>query len=353
MIRVNREVLLSELESVDPGLAPREVVEQSSSFIFKSGKVITYNDEVACWRPCCIAKKGVECAVKAEPLKAILRKLPEEDIEIEFTEKEMVVTGKKRRAGIAIDAEVTLPFDNVEDPGEWKPLAEDFGDAVSVVQECVSKDESCFALVCIHVCPKWIEATDDYQVIRYKVKTPIAKKALVRKAALQHVISLGMTEIAESENWLHFRNPTGLVLACRSYEEEFPDIKTAWDTFKGTPTIFPKGLAEAVERSEVFSVENPESNHVRVELRAGKMRVSSEGASGWYNEVKTAKYKGDPICFLISPKLLSRLVRDFSDYEITEDKLKAVGSKFIYVACLTAPDASEPETEDEDDGEEE
>src|SRR5687768_12406403 len=47
-MRVDRENLLRALESVTAGLAHREIIEQSGSFVFKDGNVITFNDEIAC-----------------------------------------------------------------------------------------------------------------------------------------------------------------------------------------------------------------------------------------------------------------------------------------------------------------
>ena len=46
-MRVSREKLMQALEAVSPGLANRELIEQSSCFVFKSGMVMTFNDEVA------------------------------------------------------------------------------------------------------------------------------------------------------------------------------------------------------------------------------------------------------------------------------------------------------------------
>ena len=45
-MEINREELLKILTSVRPGLASSEIMQQSTSFIFRDKKVSTYNDRL-------------------------------------------------------------------------------------------------------------------------------------------------------------------------------------------------------------------------------------------------------------------------------------------------------------------
>ena len=80
-MKINREELLNQLESVQPGLSIREIIEQSSCFVFQDGKVITYNDEIFCSQKTPLKIKG---AVLAAPLIALLRKMVETEVDIEL-----------------------------------------------------------------------------------------------------------------------------------------------------------------------------------------------------------------------------------------------------------------------------
>lgn len=327
---VNRENLLSQLELVQPGLSPREIVEQSSCFIFKAGTVQTYNDEIACSHKCDLKLTG---AVQAAPLMAVLRKLAEEELEVEQTEGELILKGKKRRAGIRMEKDILLPIDSVEQPGSWKALPEDFGDAIQIVEQCAGKDESKFTTTCIHIHPKYVEAFDNYQASRYKVKTGFTQETLVRRDSLKHITTLGMTEFSETETWVHFRNSSGLTLSCRRFIEEYPPLDKILDVH-GTKATLPKGLAEAADKAEIFSSENADNNQVTVELRPGKLRITGQGTSGWYSEIKNLSYEGTPISFTIAPKLLMALTQKHNECEIAEERLKVDGGRFIYVTCL-------------------
>ncbi len=131
MPRVKRENLLKQLEAVSPGLSAKEILEQSSCFVFKGGEVLTYNDEVACRADCPLP--DIEGAVPAKPLLAILAKLPDDDIDVAIDEGKMIVKGKGRKTTIPMEAEVLLPVDNIDKPGEWKKLPSEFGEALAIV----------------------------------------------------------------------------------------------------------------------------------------------------------------------------------------------------------------------------
>lgn len=333
MIRIKREHLLQTLESVQPGLSVRDILEQSSCFVFRKSMVMTYNEEIACRRSIDFKLNG---AVQAEPLLKVLRKLAEEDIALEVTEGELVVHGKKRKAGIRMEQDITLPIDHVDNPDEWHPLHEEFADAVYIVQQCASKDASEFNLTCLHITSKFIEAFDNYQAIRYRLKTGMKTPALVKQGSIKNITALGMTEFSETDTWLHFRNPSGLIMSCRRYVSEaegFLDLTNALKA-DGVPANLPKGLVEACDRADIFSSENKDENQVTVELRPGKLRVKGVGVSGWYSEIKSLKYDGPALTFMIGPKLLIELTKRYNECEITEEKLKVNGGKFIYVTSL-------------------
>jgi DNA polymerase III sliding clamp (beta) subunit (PCNA family) len=335
-MRADREELLKCLESMLPGLSTREIIEQSSCFIFEGKKIITYNDEIACSQNNPLSIKG---AVQALPLIAILRKLKETRIEILESEKgeELLIKGKKRRAGIRMEKEIILPIDSLEAPKKkWKDLPEDFADAISLVHQCAGKDETQFVTTCINIHPNWIEATDNYQAARYKIETNLKKSVLIRRDSLKHIISLNMTKFNQSKNWIHFKNQEGLILSCRRFVREvddYPNISSILKT-KGDPIALPKGLKDAIEKAEIFSAENAEENQVIVNLRKGKLKITGRGASGWFCEIKKIKYRGQSLSFAIAPNLLIELVQRHTQCQITERLLKADIGKFRYVTAL-------------------
>lgn len=334
---VNREELLNQLESIKPGLSPKDIIEQSSCFVFKEGNVMTYNDEVACTIKSCLKIDG---AVVAEPLIAILRKLPADTLEIDVVENELIIQAKRRKSGLRMEQMILLPIDNVEKPMKWVKLPEDFTEAIEIVSQCAGTDETNFALTCVHVHPEYVEACDNYQLSRFPMKTGIKKASLVRQSSIKNIIDLGMIEFSESDTWVHFRNSGGLVLSCRRHLEEYISLDALLEC-DGSPTVIPKGLSDAAERADVFSSENADNNQVTVDLspkNGGQLRITGQGASGWYKETKKLKYTGEPMRFRIAPKLLMEISKRHNECEIAADRLKIDGGKFTYVTCLGKAD---------------
>lgn len=328
---VNRENLIQTLELVQPGLSPREIIEQSSCFAFSDGIVMTFNDELSCSMETNLKFTG---AVQAAPLLDLLRKLPETEVEVEDTKEELIIYGKRRSAGIRMEAEVTLPVENVERPKKWKDLHEEFLEAIKLVEQCVGADESLFALTCVHIHPKWVEAMDNTQLARYRLTTGFSEPMLVRGSSVKQVVELGVTQFSETETWVHFKSESGLVISCRRHLEEYRDCTPYLKIKNGHPLTLPKGLSEAADKADIFSKENSE-NVVTVTLRPGKLRLEGKGVSGWYQESKKIKYSGDTLEFIISPVLLQEIVRKHNECELTEDKLIVDGGKWKYVSCLS------------------
>ena len=333
-MKINREEFLKQLESVMPGLSPKEIIEQSSCFVFIDKMVHTYNDEISCSQESLLKVDG---AVPALPFISILRKLEEDELDIKINDEnsELLIRGKKRRAGIRIDSKVLLPIEEVDKPKKWKELPANFADAIAIVQPCAGNNEAQFNMTCIHLTPDWIEACNNHQVARFKIKMDISKSTLVRKESLRHILSLDMTEFSETKHWIHFRNPTGLVLSCRYFIEDYPsDDITEVLKVRGTKLVLPKGLREAIEKAEVFSAENVEGNDVSVRIQPGELRIEGKGISGWFRESKKLEYDGKDLEFTIPSKLLSELVKQYNKCEVTENRLKVRGGKFTYVTTL-------------------
>jgi len=345
-MRLNREQLLNDLEMVKGGVSPREFIEQSSSFCFRDGLLMTFNDEVACKKETCL--KGITGAVQASSLTAILSKLPDEDLDVEENDKgELEFRGKRKRFAVTKDAEIFLPIDRVEVPEKWRSLPPEFTEAVGLVKHCVSTNENHFILTCVHLHPEYIEACNNLQLLRVSINTGLKEPVLVRGTSLEHLVHLGMDKIALTSAWIHFKNQTGLIYSCRRYMEEYPPLEALLKV-EGHKIIVPKGLAESTDRAAVFAEDKEGDPLVKVSLKDGMIRIRGEGLTGWYKEVRKTTYKGPPMAFVIAPELLKHISEKYSDARISKDKLKVEGGTWQYVTVLGRPDAKETDKNGEE-----
>lgn len=334
---VNRMELLEILQSVFPGVSQKDSIEQGSYFAFKGKSVWTFNGEICCKRR---LPKGLVLhgAVPAKPLISLLSKMVEDQVTVEVKDSVFNLIGKKRRrnAGIRMDMEVTLPVDQAERAGdEWTPLHEDFLEAVRVVQDCAGEDESKFALTCIHIHPKWIEACDAMQMTRFRLPTGFSEKFIIKKKALKYVASFDMTEFNETDSWVHFKSPSGLIMSCRRYMEEYPNLSPVVKfPLELTEITLPNGMEDVANKAAIFSSENKDENRLLVSIKSGIIKIDGVGNSGWYSESRKCRYAGPDVVFTVSPAMLIEIVKRNTECVIAEGKLKIKNDKWVFVAYL-------------------
>lgn len=336
--KVSRTALLQVLEAVEPGLTLRAAVEQSNSIVFSKGFVYTYNEEL-----CCRIKSPLpasfHCAVRGKPLVEVVRKLTDEDLTVFLTDKEFRVSGSRDRGAIRAEQEVLLPYGQVEKPETWSPVPDELKDALSMAAECASKDEASFVLTCVHVTPEHVEACDDLQMLRYKLKLPLQSRFLIRKESAKHVAAVGVDRLAETKHWVHFRNNSGLRISCKRYDEEYPELSEEFARFKGRKFEFPTSTAEKVEFGSIFSSENPDDDQLTVTIGDGKFLIRGDGVSGYgeaFAKFPHDKWQGPALSFGIGPKLLTEIVQKKNRKKcfVSNERLLAKGGTWTYLACL-------------------
>lgn len=360
---VDRVALLKTLEAVSPGLSSKGLIQQSSCFCFRNGVVFTFNDRVAVRAPSGLPK-SFSGAIQSGPLLTLLRRLPDEDLLFKATATELRVTcqGSSRKGGVRMDAEVVLPITNADEPPEegspkWKELDSSFGEAVTLTQPCAARGKGDEINNFIHVHPDYLEANDEMQMIRYRVKTELRKPFLVRASAATHLPHLDVCGMAETKNWVHFKNQTGVVFSClRADADDYNDLGKNLKTDGMEMARMPEGVKQAAENAGEFTKEQ-ENGDISVKLADGRIHIKGEGVSGWYSEAPKIKYVGKPMEFWISPKLLAVIAERYSECYVGENRLVVKGKKWKYAVSFSDPkkdkeEATEEASESEDWSEE-
>lgn len=327
---MNRIELLEALNKAKPGLSAKEIIEQSTSFVFKDNEIITYNDEVAVRVP---FESELEGAVMANPLIQLLSKFGDAEIDITTENGEMRIKGKRRKGGVKMASEIVLPIDNIEKPDKWEKLHCEFMDAVKMVMKSTSKDQSRYILTCVHITDKLIEACDNIQITRYKLDTGM-DNVLIPNTSLSSLVNYDMVEFSIGDNWIHFRDNEGVIYSTRLFKEKYPKLDDIAE-FNGIETEFPAGLIEATQRAEIFSNTDAMNNTVVIDLAKDKMTLRGEGDYGWYEEEGVIDYTGKPVKFRVVPALLKTLLANTNICEISDFRMKITSDSFTHIICLT------------------
>lgn len=331
---MQKEKLLKALEIVKPGLASKEMIEQSTSFAFMDGRVVTYNDEVSISHP--VEGLDIEGAIKAEELYGLLSKLKEDDLELKHTKKEIVITSGKTTAGITLQLEIRLPLEEIEEQGKWKVLPEGFIDKLQFCLFSCSRDMSRPVLTCIHVMQDGnIESCDNLRLTHYHQEHEMPVPTfLIPQSSAQLLVKYGVDKISEGKGWIHFKTDGGTVFSCRVFQDEFPDTSKILEVEGGEITL-PRDMGEIVDRAAVFSKRDYAlDEEVEISIEDGQMTVSARSDTGWIRENTKVRHKGERINFSINPRFLKEILPIIRRGILGKNKIKFVGNGWQHVIAL-------------------
>lgn len=341
-MKINRANLLTALEIVKPGLANKDLIEQSTSFAFMGDRIVTYNDDISISHP--IQGLELQGAIKAEKLYQILGKLKQEEISLEISTGEIVLKSGRAKAGLAIQAEIKLPLEEeVAYKEKWKTLPKKFVEAVSMTMGSAAKSMTRPILTCVNIRKDGVvESSDNYRVMQYNMKEemPIETILLPVSAAVV-MVKLLPNKIAKGKGWIHFKNEEGTILSCRVFSDKFPDTTLVMEG-KGTKFVFPEAVKDLIERVSVFAKRDHMLDEViHISMYDGKLKMRGESDTEWFEETIKMDFKGDETSFYITPYLLKSIVSQTNSGILAKGKLKFKGDNWTYVAFLKTPKKEE------------
>lgn len=334
-MEVNREKMLEALNFVRPGLASKEILEQSTCFVFDEGYAFTYNDEIAIRHP---IEGELQGAVQAKPFYSLLEKLKDETVVISVGGGELNVKSKKATGGIKMEAEISLPVGEIALPKKWLKLPEDFIDALGFCIFSASRDMTKPYLTCLHVQDDFIESSDNIRLTRRTMKGKVARSFLIPAAAAKELIQYTPTKYATKKGWAHFKMENGTIFSCRVIDADYPDTAPHLEV-EGSRIKFPTAMTELLDRAGVFSeTEFNQDEYVTITLdgESGSLILRGDGPSGWYEEKARVRYKYDTKKFMVNPSLLRDMLSHLNEVVIGERALLFDGDNFSHIVCLVA-----------------
>jgi len=333
-MKINRQELVNALEVVRPGLASKEMIEQSTSFAFINERIVTYNDEISISHP--VKNLNITGAIKAEELYKLLGKLTGEELEIEITETEVLIQSEKAKAGFSLQKEITLPLMNIEELSAWKEFPDNLSTAMLFCLFSCSKDMSHPVLTCIHLQKDGIvESCDNYRATRYEMGITLPlDNVLIPGRTVEQLLKYEVKKVAESPGWLHFKTEDETIFSCRIIEGKYITLSPIFQG-QGEKITFPEKIKDILEKASVFSKRELLLNEtVSISLDDKKAYIRAEGESGWFEEEINARYSGEPITFHANPAFLQEICEKLQTCHLAEGKIKFIGENWEHVVAL-------------------
>jgi DNA polymerase III sliding clamp (beta) subunit (PCNA family) len=334
-MKIQKENLKKALEIVKPGLASKEMIEQTTSFAFLDGRVITYNDELSVSHPV----EGLELtgAIKAEELYKLVSKTTKADIQVVMKGDEIVLKLGNTRAGFTVHSEIKLPLEELNVDKTWKQLPADFCAAISFCSGACSTDMSSPAITGVKLHKTgMVVGGDGYRVAFYEMQKEMKIEEIIIPAQfVKEITKIKPLEMAISNGWAHFKNAEGTELSCRYIDAEYPGVMHLLEEMEGQEMQFPEGITEILDRVSVFASREVEVDEViEVKFSPKKLVFESRSDAGWIKETEKIDYNGEEVQFQITPYLLKDILSQTNVFYKKEASLFFKSNKWKYFTVL-------------------
>ena len=337
-MQLKRTELIAALEEVKPGLATKDIIAQSTSFVFGYDIITTFNDEISVMKP---FKTEIMGAVRANELYSLLSKIKDEEIEIGIIENELIVKGKRSKAGIKLEAEIMFPLDEVDiEHTKFTKLPDNFLKAISIASYCAAKDLSKPLLTCAYIDGDVVTASDDFRIIQVNFDAEVKSEPILLPASVvKFLVKYDVKRLSHSPGWIHFHANAcpgfldGLIFSARVLAGKFPEVEQFLEV-KGKELHFPAGVLEMLDRAGVFTADSASGDFVSVIVEDRTMIIKGKGDYGWLEETANCKYKGEKIEFDVDPSFLIDILKNLRKCIVGNGALLFEGDNFRHVVAL-------------------
>lgn len=345
-MKINTTELRNALAIVKPGLSNKEILEQTTSFAFLEGRVVTYNDEISISHP---FKCDFEGAIKAEELYGLLTKINKDEVELRVEEAQLLISSGRMKAGLKLESEINLPLKDIPVKMQTLPNPEQFIKHLAFAMRTCSNDTSTPKLTCVSIGKDGvIIGADNYRLIYCKGDAMPFDSFLLPASNAVEVVKLSPTYISLEKGWVHFKNKSGTVISCRRLDDEYMSstlIEKALKIDNPITIQFPDKIQEMLDRIRQFAKrERSVDEVVDIEIQEGKIyfNATAEMTGSWIQDKAAIEIEGD-LAFSVNPSLLHDILEVTLTAKLSKDrtKIKFSTKDWDYVIMLHNPETRE------------
>lgn len=307
-MRISKRELMEKLQIVKPGLSNKEIIEFSNSFSFSDGQVVTYNDFISIRCPIDLHLSGTILAEVFYKTIDLVKPDKNGNIDLSIENDNVVIKSGKSSAGMPINKDGKLPTEEIDkNIKKWEKLPDGFLDGIKLSAFSLSNDASKPVLTCLHVNGNIIEASNGERAFRFFMESEIKNKFLLPGVCIPAICNHPITHYNLDEGWIHFKTKDKVIISSRMYQEtEFPDTTDLFNV-KGKKFKFPVSLKETIDRANIFTTEDINSENINIHIDEKGLTISSESVYGWFKETVPMKTISN-IEFTINPRFLKDIL---------------------------------------------
>jgi len=336
-MEIKKAHLTEALEFVKPGLANRELIQQSTSFAFVGGSIVTYNDEISVKHPFTFGEKQLNGAIRADEFYTFLKKVKQDTIELEIEGAEVKFKSGRIRAGFTMEGDIVLPIEQIGKRSDWCDIPPGFIDHLNKAMGATGRDISRLILTAVNITKEGaLTGSDSYKIMHcvLEEELPVEGFLLPARSAVE-IVKLQPKYISEGKGWIHFKSENDTEMSCRTLiGEEYPPLEGLLD-FSGSEFKFPETINELIDRASAFyKRDHILDESISITIADNRVKVKARSETGWMEEKANLRYNGDPIVFEITPYLLKDILNETQVFHLGDRMIKFEGEGWTYVARL-------------------
>ena len=332
-MKIDKNDLLHALDRVSAALNNKENI--MDSFIFREGRVRTFNDEVSISHP---TDLDIEGMVQADRFYKLINKMDGDTaLKITQVDNEIQIQGENVRAGVRLRDVITFVIDDIDTPqNEWHKIPKNMFIAMQECLFCASKDTNKPVITCLYCDSERnaIYATDGYRISKVKFSEELKQSFLIPVTVVNKLIKYNFTHYQIQKNWGHFKDgQEETVFSFRSVAGDFPvqGIEEYFLDEETTNIKLPKNMSAILDRAGVFA----QDQDVYIEIVGKQLTVAGQNEFGWIKEHCEIENKSEQnFKFLINSSFLQQILNKICTVNITESFVKFSNDNFKHLIIL-------------------
>lgn len=286
---LNRGKLLDAMKRCLPGIDQAALLlEGADTFIFKDGKIYTFNDNISV----AVSFESPEPlvgAIKAKELYELTSRFTSEEITLVPDDTSWKITAGRATATLALmEAKTIDRIKGILTKDAFEPLPAPFQEAIKTCQFSGNRS----SLSGIFVVDNFMMATDEIRVNLFEFSQELKTFWIGDPAAKELSTLPGLKEYSLTPSWVHFKTESGTIFSCkRLIDAKFPygKLKSIVSQNQKEDGDFfaklPKGLLDSMARASALAMDMEKLKAVQLYFFDEGVEVYSERATGNYKEL--------------------------------------------------------------------
>lgn len=345
---VKKNTLLGVLKTVKAGVASKDIILQSSHFVFNHDHVASYNDELCIVMP---FDCGFQCTVEADLLLKVVSKFTSDDITMTVDGNSLLMKGGKSEVGIEAVMEseifkyIELVWNDLQ-AASWYDLDKELLKAVELCSFSAGRDRTRANLCCVRVEGVDVYSSDGVRISWYTLAKDSGMTFLIDSEHVSKIVStIGNTvqQLALTEAWIHFATEHNLVVSVkRTLPGDKPfDLKKYFNEFVPKVVIpLPEHFAVNIELVETLS-EGDRDLDKTIEMTIDKKQITlrSRSQKGWASQILGIETQAKdasvlPVATNINPRMFLEIIKHSSTMQIRETMALFKSDSFQHILAL-------------------